>query len=387
MNRLHDFCLGCGLVVAAGCTSVTISPADPAVQELVTSGKYDQQLCTTAQRILISAGANDYETLTLVAEGGTFITEQMNTDGDAHTVTVAALLETAQVKRNKLAVDMACKMVNQDRVNDVLQLELQGPTGTCRDVNELTFAIALKQLSESERQRFLAEGTPLKFIDDYEAPAGGAWLASSVSDYIQPVGEAEQPDYIAVQASSVQVPWPGPDGDWFQGTHHCKVITLAAMSRWLKVGAFDGSTELFPRPKPKCVEPDSRTAKVGSCMLYFGPAGAQFCQDYSGSGWTEATAREDCQVRHASLAVWNNASDSYDGGGGIFSTSSCVARDAVAEAGREPASQSDAGYRGTCVFRCNTPDEALWHQLTPMANDPTGQGMERTCDLFLKVDW
>ncbi len=377
-----------GLAFGSGCTSTNaVGPTDAAVLELLANGEYDKQLCTTAQRILLNASASDYQTLTLVAEGGTFITEQMDADAAANTVTVAALLETVQIKRSELAVDMACKMVNQARVNDVLQLKLRGRTGTCRDVNQLTYDLALQQLSAADREKYLSAGTLLRLVDDYEAPAGGAWLASSVSDYIQPVGEPGKPEYISVQAPSVQVPWPGPDGDWFQGTHHCKLITLAAMSRWMTVGAFDGSTELFPRPKPKCVEPDSRTSQVGSCLLYFGPAGAQFCQDYSGSGWTEAGARDDCAIRHATGAVWDSGSDKYDGGGGIFSTLSCVQRDAVAEAGREPVNQAENAYQGTCVFRCNTPDEALWHQVSPMANDPDGRGMERTCDLFLKVDW
>jgi hypothetical protein len=158
------------------------------------------------------------------------------------------------------------------------------------------------------------------------------------------------------------------------------------MSRWMKKGAFDGSTELFPRPRPKCVEPDSRTSTAGSCLLYMGPAGAQFCQDYSGSSWTEATAREDCAIRHPTLTAWNEGSDNYDGGGGIFNPASCADRGAVAEVGREPVNLPDGEYLGTCVFRCNTPNEALWHQVTPSSIDPGGNMMKR-CDLFLKVDW
>jgi hypothetical protein len=158
------------------------------------------------------------------------------------------------------------------------------------------------------------------------------------------------------------------------------------MSRWMKHGAFDGSTELFPQPRPKCVEPDSRTSAAGSCLLYMGPAAAQFCQDYSGSDWTEATAREDCAIRHASPTAWNEQGDNYSGGGGIFNPASCADRGAVAEAGRDPVDLPDGEYLGTCVFRCNTPNEVLYHQVTPSSIDPEGN-MTKRCDLFLQVDW
>ena len=367
--------------------STSIDSSDPAIKVLVGNGDYDRELCATAQRVILNAGPADYRTQTLVAAGGTFVTEQMDTDLLSNTVTVAALLETVQIDRSELAVDIACKLVNQDRVNDVLNLELPLPAGTCRDVNQLTYQIALEELDTPARQRYLSEGTPLQFEADYEAAAGGEWLPSVVSDYIRPVSDATRLRYISIQAPSVQVPWPDSGGAWYQGTHHCKLITLAAMTNWMTSGSLDGATELFPRPRPKCVEPDSRTSAAGSCLLYFGPAGAQFCQDYSGSGWTEVSAREDCNIRHPNLAAWTQGSDKYNGGGGIFSAASCADREVVAESRREPVDLPASEYAGTCVFRCNTPDEALWHQLSPMAADPDGRMLERTCDLYLRLDW
>jgi hypothetical protein len=377
------------ILYALLCPAAWAGPAanDPAIQTLVASGNYDNELCVTAQRVILNAGADAYNTQTLVAGGTTFMNEQMAADGEHQTVTVAMLLVKVKLGRKQLAVNAACKLVNQDRVNDVLGLNLPQPAGTCRDVNQLTYKLAQAGLSDKQRQRFLNSGTPLRFETDYKAAAGGEWIPSVISDFIKPVYKEDQLAYISVTAPSVQVPWPEEGGDWYQGTNHCKVITLAAMKRWMKKGALDGSTELFPRPRPKCVEPDSRTSRVGSCLLYFGPAGAQFCQDYSGSDWTESTAREDCAIRHPTLTAWNEGSDNYSGGGGIFNTASCADRDAVAAVAREPVNLPDGEYLGTCVFRCNTPNEVLWHQLTPSSVDPDGTMMERTCDLFLKVGW
>jgi hypothetical protein len=311
----------------------------------------------------------------------------MATDAATNTITVASLTEEAAVGGEPLAVSVACKMVNRARVTDELGLALQAGPASCQKVNELTYKLALSTLEASARKRFLEKGTPLIFIEDYLAPAGGAWLASAMSDYITHSESSAGTGQLTIQAPSVQVEWPEQSGDWFQGTHHCKLITLAAMTRWMQHGAFDGSTELYPRPKPRCVKPDGISSEVGSCLQYFGPAGAQFCQDYSGSGWTTQSAREDCLIRHSSLDAWNRASDSYDGGGGIFSESSCEQRDVTREARLEPVNQPAASYQGTCVFRCNTADEALWHQLTPMAGDTDGRMLEKTCDLYLELDW
>jgi len=360
---------------------------DPAVQALLANDAYDAELCTTAQRMLLRAEANDYETITLYAED-TFVVEQMNENREDNTVTVASLTSSVKAGSATVPVTIACKMINQDRGRFILQLKLEAPRATCRDVNELTYAIALEQIGEENRTRYLKSGTPLKFVADYPAAAGGEWLPSVISDFITPVrDDAGELAYVNVQAPSVQVPWPTNGGDWYEGTHHCKLITLTAMKTWMTEGALTGATELFPRPKPKCLEPDSRTSTVGSCLLYFGPAGAQLCQDYSGSGWSETTAREDCAIRHATKEIWDSASKEYSGGGGIFSSQSCIDRGADTEATRTPVNMADSEYRGTCVFRCNTPDEALWHQLTPMAGDPDGRMLERTCDLFLRVDW
>ncbi|MBM4196572.1 MAG: hypothetical protein FJ197_05645 [Gammaproteobacteria bacterium] len=363
-------------------------PADPALAALVRAGQYDRQLCALAQRVLVNAGSTDFLIRVLNAKGGSFITEQMDVDAATGTVTVAALAESVEVSGRPLAVAMACKLVNQDRVNDVLGLRLTGRPGSCRDVNELTYQLALAGLLPEARATYLARGRALRFIDDYKAAAGGEWLPSVISDFIKATAaDGESPGYLTVQAPSVQVPWQSPGGDWFQGTHHCKLISVAAMTRWMTDAALGTDSEMFPRPRPVCVTPSSRQAAAGSCLLYFGPANAQFCQDYSGTGWTEASARADCAIRHSSKTAWNAASDRYGGDGGSYDDRGCADRGVLAEARKPPVDLDGGANRGTCVFRCNTPDEALWHQLSAMPGDADGRMLERTCDLFLEPYW
>ena len=178
------------VLIAAGLTACAqTAPSmqeDPAVQALLANDAYDAELCTTAQRMLLRAEANDYETITLYAED-TFVVEQMNANREDNTVTVASLTSSVKAGSATVPVTIACKMINQDRGRFILQLKLETPRATCRDVNELTYAIALEQIGEENRRRYLKSGTPLKFVADYPAAAGGEWLPSVISDFITPV--------------------------------------------------------------------------------------------------------------------------------------------------------------------------------------------------------
>jgi hypothetical protein len=263
-------------------------------------------------------------------------------------------------------------MVNRARVNDVLGLNLSGPARSCRDVNERTYRLALTTLSSQERQRYESVGRKLYFVDDYAAEAGGEWLPSIINDFMQIKIDDSGVTYLEVQAPSVQVPWDPVGRDWYKGTHHCKLITLAAMQRWVIAIAFTDADEIFPPSKLVCTSPSAKTSTVGSCIFFFGPADADFCQDFSGPGWTRDSARMTCGERHASEADWIAMERSYAGAGGIYSELSC--------ADREPTVDE---FHGTCIFHCNRSDEALWHVLRTADGGTEVRGMDRACDLFL----
>jgi hypothetical protein len=341
---------------------------------------YDYDLCITAQRMLLNSQGEEVEIVVKrAAVGGGFGTLQMDIDTAAGTVIVASLTEQVDIDGEKINASVWCKLVNQERVNDVLQKQLAPPPQSCRNVNEYTYQKALAMLSAEQRAAYEANGTPLRFVDDYDTGAGAAWIPAVVNDYIEPEDGA-----LRIQAPSVQVAWDPQTRDWYKGTHHCKVITLAAMHRWMTEAAFDGAMELFPRANPVCTEPSSMTSTVGSCLQFFGPANATFCTDYSGSGWTTQTASAQCAERHATKAAWLAADRKYSGVGGIFSTQSCAERNAISEARRPPLEIAATGAFGTCIFRCNHGDESLWHSLTgdPSA-DQGGGRLTRRCDLFI----
>ncbi|TDJ47257.1 MAG: hypothetical protein E2O52_03370 [Gammaproteobacteria bacterium] len=373
------------LVMVAATAAVDVDAPDAVAA-------YDGDLCTLSQSILLNARPGQVDIVVdRAARGSGFGTLQMNIDEEHAHVVVAMLTEEVEVDGQTLAASVWCKQVNQDRVNDVLGAQLEGPPRSCRDVNEHTYRQALATLTIEQRRAYDSADRPLRFVDDYNAGAGAAWIPSVVNDYIEWVDPAQddtargEQAYLRVQAPSVQVPWDSQGRDWYKGTHHCKVITLAAMRRWMTVGALAGSTELFPRANPVCTQPSRMTSVVGSCIQFFGPADATFCTDYSGAGWTTDAASAQCAGRHVTKAAWLATERNYVGTGGLFSTLSCEARDAISEVRQPPIRMTESGHFGTCVFRCNQADESLWHSLTgvPVSNQGRG-GMQRACDLFIE---
>lgn len=323
---------------------------------------YDEDLCVTAQRILV----NDPDMPVRVqrGEGNGFHTIQMSVAEDRQELVVAMTTGTTQRSGEPVPTYVACKMVNRDRVNDQLDLRLDGPRRSCRDVNEHTFQLAWALLSDEERGHYVARGRGLVFVDDTVVPTGGEWLPAAASDYIR---TSDNGAVVEVSAPSVQVPWNGRERGFFQGTHHCKLVSLAAMRGWMTRAAFENDAPLLPAAKAACVAPSAMTSQAGSCVFYFAPANAMFCTDFSGTGWSDATARAECGKRHASRAALQAASNRYEGTGGIYSPSGCAARaDAPAIA-------------GTCVFHCNETDEVLWQ----VAGDANAM-MSRACDLYLE---
>jgi hypothetical protein len=346
------------IIAGLGLPITPVSADDTAVAD------YDAHLCRYAQHFLVNASSEAFPVIEQIGYGNGFHVIQMDTDAGQRQVAIAMTSHFTQLDGKKLTTYVACKTVDRARVNDVLGLQLPGPEHQCRDVNEQTYARALANLSEQERTHYLAAGRQLTFVDDAFIATGGEWLPITMDAFIQPVGEAGND--LAVQSPSVRVPWNPKDRQFFQGTQHCKLITLAAMERWMRIGAFGTDTSLFPPTETECTQPHSMTSTVGSCLFYFAPANAMFCQDYSGAGWSRDAAREECTQRHASAAALRAAKNRYAGAGGLFNASGCADRDDA------PA------LNGTCVFHCRQPDETLWH-----VTGPTDPRMTRACDLFV----
>jgi len=340
------------------------SPTLVAIAKDGATESYDTHLCRTAQRLIVNAD----EQLPVIeqrAAGNGFHTIQMSVDTQQAAAVIAMTTRFADIDGEQLATDIACKMVNRERINDQLNRNLPGPDQPCRAVNEATYARMLDELDTEQKQRYLHEGRQLQFADDAPIATGAEWLPVAAADFVVAAGD----NTFSVRSPSVRVPWDSEERNFYQGTQHCKLISLAAMRRWATQAAFEPNGTLLPIATAACKASQPTRAEVGSCRFYFAPADAMFCQDYTGPGWSRATAMAECERRHASPEALQEAGNRYEGTGGNFDTRDCETRP-----------DSDA-ISGTCVFHCNEADETLWQVSSTI--DPR---MTRGCDLFITSD-
>ena len=172
---------------------------------------WDTSLCETAQLRIAGAGADDFPIEVLYGESNGFHVIQMDTDAESGTVTIATSAMRGRAGDATITTAVACKMVDADRIRDVLGIRLKGKQNTCRDVNQETYLQALNSLTLAQRRRFLADGIPLRFLQDYVTASGGEWLPSKVETFVQPqLGPDGRIAELQVTAPAVRVPW-NPD--------------------------------------------------------------------------------------------------------------------------------------------------------------------------------
>jgi hypothetical protein len=323
---------------------------------------YDRHLCRSAQRLLLNAD-DSLPVIQQTASGNGFHTIQMSIDVPRQAVVIAMTTAYTTIDGNNAATYVSCNMVDRDRTNEMLDLNLPPPDRQCSDANTATYALALDLLTPAQRRHYLGAGRQLQFADDSITGTGGEWLPITLDKFITTTTDND----LVIRSPSVRVPWNAEEQNFFQGTQHCKLITLAAMTRWMTVGAFDPGARLIPLSESECTAPNSMTSAVGSCLFYFAPADALFCQDYSGAGWGAENAQAECANRHASIDALKAAKNRYEGAGGIYVASACTDRD------------DTPAISGTCVFHCQADDETLWH--VSGAVDPR---MTKGCDLFVE---
>jgi hypothetical protein len=291
-----------------------------------------------------------------------FHTIQMSIDAEQRGAVIAMSTHTTEYAGTAQPTYIECKMVDRQRVNAALELQLPGPDRHCSDVNAATLQTALAGLTPAARTRYAQDGRQLRFGADDVLASGGEWLPVSMDPYV----EVADNNDLLVRAPSVRVPWNATEKNFFQGVQHCKLISLAAMQRWVTQAAFNAAARLIPATNTVCTAPTSMTSTVGSCLFYFAPADSLYCQDYSGAEWAAPAAQKECASRHATRAALAAAKNRYEGAGGVYAAAACATR------GDAPA------IAGTCVFHCNAADETLWHLGGTV--DPR---MTKGCDLFL----
>ncbi len=241
-----------------------------------------------------------------------------------------------------LALEVRCKMRRQDRIEAALSIDLAGPEGTCRQINEEIFAWALAQLGEQELSRYELEGVKLLFADDIVANSGGNWLPQ------RPVLTAgADNEECSITAPALDIPFPGGMGEPqdLVGVHYCKLISYSQALYWATVQGFQDDACSLPETS---ICPNPNYEPVSSCIFYFSVAGMHFCEEYSGPGWTMSSSQDVCSGRS-----------------GDFAPLSCAEREEETSV-----LDGDGEFKGTCVVICDEENQIqrTWNSYS----DPVG---------------
>jgi hypothetical protein len=258
---------------------------------------------------------------------------------------------------NDLSERILCKMPNQDRISQIVEITPSSAPGTCKSRNEAAFAWALDQLTPAELAAYELEGHEVRFLEDEVVGTGGEWLGLTAYFELADDGVYE------LTSPSLQSAFnpDDPDPQTLEGVHYCKLLTPAQALYWvLHRGFKDDPGKCLP-PDEQCPNPDAEP--TGSCIFYFPipgtDVGQHFCEEYRGPNWTVETAEEKCTPRQESN----------------FKPLSCEDRKDETDL-----IDDDGVFKGTCVVSCGD-DERVWKIYSDMPPEAPGDDFSGYCSM------
>ena len=249
------------------------------------------------------------------------------------------------------------KMKSKDIIDEQFNIDNDETQGTCADVQEQIYASTFSLLSSSEKERYLAEGKSLSFIQDDHpgddpgdnpVTIGSSWTEVDPATMIISVG-----DYYFYEPMSLYVTIDNPifqngGGDErYQGVRYCKLLSHQAILSWLLTKSFEDAPTLITESTEECTDPRLRMeGSTGSCLFSFPLAGYYYCSDYIGFDFTPESAAIKCSER-----------PTVPGLPPTYSPDPCSERTAEIEA----AIPGYVEHGALCAVHCKEGNEFIWN--------------------------
>ncbi len=245
--------------------------------------------------------------------------------------------------------EIHCKFRTQDSIESLLEVNIDGEEGTCKEMNQRALDWALGRLTKSQRSRYDSLGKKLVFVDDNVAAIGSGWIGADIT-------YTENGDTVEVMAPAMVILHNDPtvdtsEGHQFYGVHYCKLLSPTQVMFWLVERAFwddptgdgpEGSgfsdAELVATEQGgDCRLPEPTIA--GSCYFYFSISKSWFCNDFTGKTWNldKAAAIEKCASKEEGEYFWSDGP--------------CSERE----------DETGGPTLGECVISCGDDDEQRWN--------------------------
>jgi hypothetical protein len=251
---------------------------------------------------------------------------------------------------------IVAKCKSKDSVDAAFGFSNDEPQGICADVQQTVYDTVLNTvLTPDEQDRYLSQGKQLSFIRDDDLPpldnttnpvrVGSFWLTVDPATKITTDGNR-----YFYEPWSLSVAYDDPDitDERLKGVRYCKLLSHQAILSWMLEKSFEENPVLITPTSSICDKPSSlESATNGSCLLYFALANNYYCMDFTGPGFTPASAQEKCETS----PTYTNPR--YD-------TLPCSQRTAEIET----YIPGYVGLTGICVIHCKAVNEFIWNIYT-----------------------
>ena len=251
---------------------------------------------------------------------------------------------------------IVAKFKSKDSVDAAFGFSNDEPQGICADVQQEVYDTVLNDvLSEHERDTYLSQGKQLSFIRDDDVPpldnttnpvrVGSFWLTVDPATKVTTDGNRY---YYEPWSLSVAYDDPDITDERLKGVRYCKLLSHQAILSWMLEKSFEENPVLITPTSSVCDKPSAlESATNGSCLLYFALAQNYYCMDFTGPGFTPASAQEKCETS----PTYTNPR--YD-------TVPCSQRTAEIET----YIPGYVGLTGICVIHCKATNEFIWNIYT-----------------------
>ena len=246
------------------------------------------------------------------------------------------------------------KMKSKDGIEDNFDIILDGEQGTCADVQQTIYDLTFALLNSREKERYLAEGKSLSFIQDDRPgndPDSNPVLQSSGWLPVDPATKiTSDGDNYFYEPLGLYVSFDEPlagDDERYKGVRYCKLLSHQTILSWFLSKSFEDDPVLITPSSDECTDPRLRTEPTenGSCFFWFSQGNSYYCSDYIGPDFTPESAETKCASR---------------GVDAVYSPLTCSERDELGEI--EVAMPDDyVGHGALCDVHCMEGNEFIWN--------------------------
>ena len=221
-----------------------VEQSGPVVGGFLRALQKDDVVCEESQVAVLNIAPDSLQTLKVKTSQETNVLSFAGSKPKLEKDDEGALAITVSVLENKFfnpldfstiqesPKEIACKMKSQEAVLAEVAGTVLGEEKSCAELNEQSLQWALSQVTETQRERYSAEGHALEMVADKAAKTGITWLPAGLQ-----VEKSETNNgAYSVQSPTLRTALTAPKK--FAGMAYCKLLPPSRAVEWILVESF-----------------------------------------------------------------------------------------------------------------------------------------------------